>query len=78
MMRPQIALRSAGGRLELDTVVRLDALSPIHPRASLRIALSAIVEAGEGLSYWALRHPADKPDFHHADGFALILERSKG
>ena len=78
MMRPQIALRSAGGRLELDTVVRLDALSAMHPSASLRIGLSVIVEAPEGLSYWALRHRAGKPDFHHADGFALLLERPKG
>jgi hypothetical protein len=78
MMRPQIALRSTGGRLELNTVVRLGALSPMHARASLRIGLSAIVEAAEGLSYWALRHPADRPDFHHADGFALLLEQPKG
>ncbi|HEY9156305.1 DOMON-like domain-containing protein [Candidatus Binatus sp.] len=74
MMRPQIAVRSTGSRLELDTIVRLDCLSAIHPRASLRIGLSAVIEASDGLSYWALRHPADKPDFHDADGFALLLK----
>ncbi len=74
MMRPHIAVRSTGSRLELDAVVRLDSLSAIHPRASLRIGLSAVIEASDGLSYWALRHPADKPDFHDADGFALLLE----
>ena len=74
MMRPHIAVRSTGSRLELDTVVRLDSLSVIHPRASLRIGLSAVIEASDGLSYWALRHRADKPDFHDADGFALLLE----
>jgi len=73
MMRPNIAVRSTGSRLELDTLVRLEELSGIHPRASLRIGLSAIIEASDGLSYWALRHPADKPDFHDADGFALLL-----
>jgi cell wall-associated NlpC family hydrolase len=73
-MRPRIAIRSTDSRLELDALVRLDSLSPIHPRASLRIGLSAVIEASDGLSYWALRHPADKPDFHHADGFALLLE----
>ena len=26
-------------------------------------------------SYWALAHPPGKPDFHHADGFALELPR---
>jgi hypothetical protein len=74
MMRPHIALRSTGSRLELDSLVRLDGLSAIHPRAVLRVGLSAVIEASDGLSYWALRHPADKPDFHDADGFALLLE----
>lgn len=74
MMRPHIAVRSTGSRLELDAVVRLDVLSASHPHAALRIGLSAVIEARDGLSYWALRHPADKPDFHDADGFALLLE----
>jgi hypothetical protein len=73
-MRPHIALRSTDSRLELDAIVRLDSLSSVHPRAVLRIGLSAVIEADDGLSYWALRHPADKPDFHNADGFALVLE----
>jgi len=74
MMRPHIAVRSTGSRLELDTLVRLDGLSAIHPRASLRIGLAAVIEASDGLSYWALRHQADKPDFHDADGFDLQLD----
>jgi hypothetical protein len=73
-MRPDIAVRRTDSRLELDSLVRLDSLSAIHPRAALRVGLSAVIEAREGLSYWALRHPADKPDFHHTDGFALLLE----
>ena len=73
-MRPHIAVRSTGSRLELDTGVRLDCLSAIHPRACLRIGFSAVVEARDGLSYWALRHPSGKPDFHDAAGFALPLE----
>ena len=73
-MRPHIAVRSTGSRLELDALVRLDVLSAIHPYASLRIGLSAVIEARDGLSYWAIHHPADKPDFHNADGFALMLE----
>jgi hypothetical protein len=36
--------------------------------------VSAVVETLDGaLSYWALRHPPGKPDFHHADSFALEL-----
>ena len=72
-MRPQIALRSTGSPLELDAHVRLDTLSALHPNAPLRIGLAAVIEASDGLSYWALRHPTDKPDFHNADGFTLLL-----
>ncbi len=73
-MRPEIAVRSTGTGLELGTVVRLDRLSAMHPRAPLRIGLSAVIEASDGLSYWAIRHSAGKPDFHDAKGFALLLE----
>jgi hypothetical protein len=37
-----------------------------------RLNLSAVIEAANGtLSYWALAHPPGRPDFHHADCFAL-------
>ncbi|MDP2763222.1 MAG: DOMON-like domain-containing protein, partial [Brevundimonas sp.] len=39
-----------------------------------RIGLSAVIEDIDGnLSYWALAHPSDKPDFHHPDSFILDL-----
>jgi hypothetical protein len=38
------------------------------------LAVSAIIEETNGTkSYWALRHPPGKPDFHHPDCFALEL-----
>jgi hypothetical protein len=38
------------------------------------IALSAVIEEKDGTkSYWALKHPPGKPDFHHRDCFALTL-----
>ena len=73
-LRPQIAVRSSESQLELDALVPLGGLSAVHPRAPLRVGLSAVIEASDGLSYWALRHPGAKPDFHNADGFALLLE----
>ncbi len=37
-----------------------------------RLGLSAVVEwIDGGVSYWALRHPPGRPDFHHADAFLL-------
>ncbi len=41
---------------------------------SRALALAAVIEEDSGsLSYWALKHPAAKPDFHHPDGFVLEI-----
>jgi hypothetical protein len=72
---PKVNVRRWADQLELDAAVDLHNLSAIHSTAELRLALSAVVEdARGGLSYWALRHPAGKPDFHHADAFALTVD----
>lgn len=35
-------------------------------------SLAAVVETDSGeLSYWAVTHASERPDFHHADGFSL-------
>ena len=68
-------MRNTAGRLELDARVRLGHLSPMHLNARLSLGLSAVIEDDAGtLSYWALRHPPGKPDFHHPDAFALELD----
>ena len=73
-LAPQVAVRGVASKLELDAVIRLDRIPALHPGAPLSLALSAVVEDSDGvLSYWALRHPRGKPDFHHPDGFALEL-----
>ena len=42
--------------------------------APWRLALTAVIEEADGVkSYWALKHPPGKPDFHHVDGFVLEL-----
>jgi hypothetical protein len=59
-----------------DRELRLEAKAPLRPGVSdsARIALATVIEDDAGtLSYWAMRHPSDRPDFHHADGFALAL-----
>jgi hypothetical protein len=64
---PGIAVRTDGQALELSASVEVEA-------AKLRVALCVVVEELDGaLSYWALRHPAPRPDFHHPDGFALEI-----
>jgi hypothetical protein len=40
--------------------------------AAWQIGLAAVIEDSNGaISYWALRHAPEQPDFHHADAFAL-------
>ena len=74
-LNPGIAVRSTSEGLELDARVRLSRLSPTYLGASLSLAVSAVIEDDSGkLSYWALRHPSGKPDFHHPDAFALEFD----
>ena len=74
-LAPTITVRGGRDSLELGATVRTDRLPIIRPRAVWRLALSAVVEEEGGiLSYWALKHPPGKPDFHHLDGFALELD----
>ncbi len=75
VLDPQIAVRRSSGTLQLDAMIRLDRLSPLHAEAVLKLALSAVVENEDGsLSYWALAHAPGRPDFHHPNAFALELE----
>lgn len=40
------------------------------------LGLDAVIEDGVGaLSYWSLRHPPGKPDFHDTRGFIFELQR---
>jgi hypothetical protein len=71
----KITVRNEADQLDLDATIRLDLLPTIPSHAWLYLALCAVIEDQSGkLSYWALRHPPGKPDFHHPDGFALDLE----
>jgi hypothetical protein len=74
-LAPRVAVRRSDDSLVLEAHIELDRLSPGLARASLRLALSVVLEETSGtLSYWSLRHPADEPDFHHPEAFALGLE----
>lgn len=73
-LHPEIVVRSAANSFELEAIVRLDHLQAIKPQIPLRMGLSAVIEENDGaFSYWALKHPPGKPDFHHPDSFALEL-----
>jgi len=71
---PEPRARRFDDRLEVDAVVHLHDLIDLRGATRLLLALSAVVEEESGtLSYWALKHPPGKPDFHNSDGFVFEL-----
>jgi hypothetical protein len=74
---PEISVRRSDDGLELQSVVRLGHIADLRDARHLRIALAAVIEDENGrLSYWGLRHPPGKPDFHHPNGFTLKVSCS--
>ncbi|MBM4208370.1 MAG: DOMON-like domain-containing protein [Gammaproteobacteria bacterium] len=69
---PVISYVRTSDRFSLEAVLSQDDL-PENPRKQpYRLGLTAVLEVKTGgLSYWALFHPAGKPDFHHRAGFTL-------
>jgi hypothetical protein len=59
--------------LTLKAHIRLASLG-YAPDASLQLGLSAVLEADDGaLTYWALRHTGEGPDFHHPASRVVTL-----
>jgi hypothetical protein len=74
---PEISVRRGDDGLELQSAVRLGHLADLGDARHLRMAVAAVIEDESGrLSYWGLRHPPGKPDFHHPNGFALEVTPS--
>jgi hypothetical protein len=66
---PRIEMRSTAESYTLQAALEFVGLASL-----LHLGLSAVLEeTNGGKSYWALAHPPGKPDFHHADCFALEL-----
>lgn len=54
------------------------ALVPATPEHGLNLGLSCVIEDRTGQHcYWALAHPAARPDFHHRDAFLLHLPAAR-
>ena len=66
---PDIEMSATDDGFELRVAVEASAL-----RAGAVFALTAVIEETSGAkSYWSLRHAAGKPDFHHAESYAVEL-----
>lgn len=60
-----------------EDAFELQAMLAFPDTGTRRMGLSAVIEeAGGRISYWAIAHPPGKPDFHHADCFALEFSPS--
>ena len=70
---PRIELTSTREHLSLTVV--LDEAQFAFSAKKLRLGPTAIIEGNDGqLSYWALHHPSNKPDFHRSETFQLSLD----
>lgn len=72
---PCVVTKTMAECFELNVSFSLADLSRFHSHSVLSLGLSAVLEAQDGSrSFWALRHPGAKPDFHRAEAFALRLD----
>ena len=70
---PVISMHATGDSLALSVAVDLSWISRATA-AELVLGATAVIETRERvLSYWALKHCAEKPDFHRGDSFVLPL-----
>jgi hypothetical protein len=73
--KPVMQFETSTPTFRLEALLPLARVDPRSETSRLRIGLSAVIEHCDGtLGYWALRHPAEAPDFHDANSFALTLE----
>jgi hypothetical protein len=70
---PSLRASVEADTFELGSTVDLRGVSLVRGK-TLRLGVTAVIEDRAGvLSYWALKHPVEKPDFHHADSFVLVI-----
>ena len=72
---PLITPHVSSDQLDLDVVLDLSWLARTPSSNGLRLGLAAVIEdKARVLSYWSLKHAAEKPDFHHPDSFVVELD----
>ena len=72
---PDITVNIGSETVELAVTLDLSWLARSSAGLGVSLGLAAVIEdKARVLSYWALKHPAEKPDFHHADSFVVELD----
>ena len=71
---PALSFRNTEDEFTLEAELPWPAWSLDRCNGHLHAGLTAVIEARDGsLSYWALHHPSEKPDFHRRAGWTLKL-----
>lgn len=71
---PTIEFSRGKDACDLSARIALTAMPELARAAAIEVGLAAVLETGDGrLSFWALAHAGDKPDFHDPAGFTLRL-----
>lgn len=72
---PVTSSRIDGDVFEFSALLDIAWLARGPGSVGLRLGIAAVIEDKErALSYWALEHPAEKPDFHHPGGLVVELD----
>jgi hypothetical protein len=72
---PQISVESTAESLTLRARIDLGWLARAAGGSALKLGLAAVIgDQAHALSYWALAHPSEEPDFHHADSFVVAFD----
>ncbi len=74
---PTSNIRTAGDEIKVSAKLNLTGSAVLTPDEDWVAAVAAVVKSKDAsMSYWALAHPVEKPDFHHAGGFVCVLARA--
>ena len=69
---PVIKFGAGRNRIDLSAELSIAVLPELAGASSLCVGMAAVVETDSGsLSYWALAHGGEQPDFHDPASFAL-------
>lgn len=76
MPAPRMERRDFPDGYELSATLPIAALPELARAPEIEAGIAAVIEADDGtLSYWALAHLGEKPDFHDPSSFVLKVAR---
>lgn len=77
-LEPWLKMRLLHDGFEVRAEIGLDGAPALAASPRWRVGLSAVIETTEGgVGHWALAHGPGKPNFHHADCFALDVQETE-